>query len=38
MTGDFSRFEEDVQQRVVRGEFEARPSKGEKHAHKHMGS
>jgi len=38
LTGDFSRFEEDVQQRLVRGEFEARPGKGEKHAHKHLDS
>lgn len=38
LTGDFPRFEEDVQLRVMRGEFEARPGKGEKHAHKHLGS
>ena len=38
LTGDFPRFEEDVQLRVMRGEFEAKPGKGEKHAHKHLGS
>jgi hypothetical protein len=38
LTGDFPRFEEDVQQRLVRGEFEARPRKGEKHAHRHLNS
>ena len=38
LTGDFPKFEEDVQQRLVRGEFEARPSKAEKHAHKHLES
>ena len=36
LTGDFPRFEEDVQLRVVRGEFEARPGREEKHAHKHL--
>ena len=36
LTGDFPRFEEDVQQRLVRGEFEARPGKEEKHAHRHL--
>jgi hypothetical protein len=34
--GDFESFEEDLQMRVVRGEFEAVPGKGEKHAHKHL--
>ncbi len=38
LTGDFPRFEEDVQQRLMRGEFEARPGKGEKHAHNHLGN
>jgi len=38
LTGDFPRFEEDVQQKLMRGEFEARPGKREKHAHKHLGS
>ena len=36
LTGDFPRFVEDVQQRVVRGEFEAKPGREEKHAHKHL--
>jgi len=35
---DPAAFEEDVQQRLVRGEFEARPKAGEKHAHTHLGS
>ncbi len=35
ITGDFESFEMDVQQRLVRGEFEAKPGKGEKHAHIH---
>ncbi|MGP8126155.1 MAG: hypothetical protein ACLQEQ_09905 [Nitrososphaerales archaeon] len=38
LTGDFARFEEDMQQKLVRGDFEAKPRKGEKHAHKHLGS
>jgi hypothetical protein len=38
LTGDFPRFEEDVQQRLMRGEFEAKPGKGEEHAHKHLNS
>ena len=33
---DVSKFEEDLQLRLVRGEFEARPPKGEKHGHAHM--
>ena len=37
LTGDFARFEEDVQQRLVRGEFEAKPPKGEVHSHRHIG-
>lgn len=36
LTGDFASFEEDVQQRLVRGEFETKPGKGEKHRHTHM--
>lgn len=35
LTGDFSALEEDVQQKLVRGEFEARPGKDEKHHHTH---
>lgn len=38
LTGDFPKFEEDMQLRLVRGDFEARPKEGEKHAHRHMGS
>jgi hypothetical protein len=30
-------FEEDVQLRLVRGEFDARPGKDEKHHHHHLG-
>jgi hypothetical protein len=30
-------FIEDVQLRLVRGDFEAKPPKGEKHHHHHMG-
>ncbi len=37
LAGDFSRFEEDLQLRLVRGEFEARPGSGEHHHHHHMG-
>lgn len=37
LTGDFDRFEEDVQLRLVRGEFEAKPPVGEKHHHHHLG-
>ncbi len=37
LTGDFSKFEEDMQLRLVRGEFEARPGKGERHHHHHLG-
>lgn len=37
LTGDFARFEEDMQLRLVRGEFDARPGKGEKHHHHHLG-
>lgn len=38
ITGDFPRFEEDMQLRLVRGDFEAKPPEGEKHSHKHLGS
>ncbi len=37
LTGDFEKFEEDLQLRLVRGDFEARPRKGEKHHHHHLG-
>jgi hypothetical protein len=37
LVGDFQRFEEDVQMRLVRGEFEARPPAGETHHHRHLG-
>ena len=37
LTGDFGRFEEDMQLRLVRGEFEARPGKDEHHHHHHLG-
>ncbi len=37
LTGDFPKLEEDVQLRLVRGEFEAKPGKDEHHHHHHMG-
>ena len=37
LTGDFSRFEEDLQLRLVRGDFEAKPGKDEHHHHHHLG-
>ena len=37
LTGDFSKFEEDLQLRLVRGEFEAKPPEGEHHHHHHLG-
>jgi hypothetical protein len=37
LAGDFEEFEEDVQLRLVRGDFDARPRKGEKHHHHHLG-
>jgi hypothetical protein len=37
ITGNFDEFESDVQLRLVRGDFEARPPKGEKHHHRHLG-
>lgn len=38
LVGDFAKFEEDLQLRLVRGEFEVRPPKGEKHSHAHLGA
>jgi hypothetical protein len=37
LTGDFAKFEEDMQLRLVRGEFEAKPGKDEHHHHHHLG-
>ena len=37
LTGDFAKFEEDLQLRLVRGEFEAKPGKEEHHHHHHLG-
>ena len=37
LTGDFTKFEEDMQLRLVRGEFEAKPGKDEHHHHHHLG-
>jgi hypothetical protein len=37
LTGDFPMFEEDMQLRFVRGDFEARPGKNEHHHHLHLG-
>ena len=37
LTGDFETFVEDMQLRLVRGEFEARPGKEEHHHHHHLG-
>ena len=37
LTGDFAKFEEDMQLRLVRGEFEAKPPKDEHHSHHHLG-
>jgi hypothetical protein len=37
LTGDFAKFEEDLQLRLVRGDFEARPAKDEHHHHHHLG-
>ena len=37
LTGDFPNFEEYMQLRLVRGEFEARPGKDEHHHHHHLG-
>jgi len=38
LVGDVPGFEEDLQLRLVKGEFEARPPAGEKHSHTHMGA
>lgn len=35
--GEFEKLEEDLQLRLVRGDFEARPQPGEKHHHHHLG-
>ena len=37
LTGDFLKFEEDLQLRLVRGDFEANPPKDERHHHQHLG-
>ena len=37
LTGDFAKFEEDLQLRLVRGEFEVKPPEGERHHHHHLG-
>lgn len=37
LSGDFLKFEEDMQLRLVRGDFEARPGKDERHQHHHLG-
>jgi len=37
LTGDFPKFEEDLQLRLVRGDFEARPAGEEHHHHRHLG-
>jgi len=37
LTGDFAKLEEDMQLRLVRGEFEAKPPKEEHHHHHHLG-
>ena len=37
LTGDILGFEEDLQMRLVRGEFEAKPGKDEHHHHRHLG-
>lgn len=37
LTGDLPKFEEDLQLKLVKGDFEAKPKQGEKHVHKHLG-
>ena len=37
LIGDFPKFEEDLQLRLVRGDFDARPGKDEHHHHHHLG-
>ncbi len=36
LAGDFAEFEEDMQLRLVRGDFEAKPPKEEHHHHHHL--
>jgi hypothetical protein len=36
LVGDLDGFEEDLQLRLVKGEFESRPPEGEKHGHTHL--
>jgi hypothetical protein len=38
LVGSFDAFEEDLQLRLVRGDFIARPPKGEEHHHHHLGA
>jgi hypothetical protein len=38
LVGDAEKFEEDVQMRLVRGEFDSEPKEGETHSHRHLGS
>ncbi len=38
LVGDLAKFEEDLQLRLVRGEFDARPGKNEHHHHHHLGT
>lgn len=37
LSGDFQKLEEDMQMRLVKGDFEAHPGKDEKHSHHHLG-
>jgi hypothetical protein len=37
LVGNVDEFIDDVQLRLVRGDFEAKPPKGEKHHHHHLG-
>jgi len=36
LVGNTEKFEEDVQMRLVKGEFDAQPGKEEQHKHRHM--
>ena len=36
LVGDVAALEEDLQLRLVKGEFESRPPEGERHSHAHM--
>ena len=38
LVGDVAKFEEDLQLRLVRGEFDSRPPQGERHTHTHLGT